>query len=94
MNRLEHGSGKRNWNTLPFINIPRQYDGIALSADKHTMYITNWAPLGVSAIDMNTKTITPIYTDSQLAGPADMMLVDGTIYIPDLSNSRIIIKKL
>lgn len=38
-----------------FFNTPGQYDGIALSADKKTLYISNWTPAGVTAIDMDTK---------------------------------------
>lgn len=43
-----------------FITTPGQYDGIALSADKKTMYITNWTPAQVCAVDMNTRKITPL----------------------------------
>jgi len=77
-----------------FINIPGQYDGIALSADKKTMYITNWTPAGISAANMSTKELTPIQIDDKLIGPADITVAEGIMYIPDLPNSRVIIKKL
>lgn len=77
-----------------FVNVPGQYDGIAMSADKKTMYITNWTPAEVCAIDMNTKKITPIKIDDKLIGAADITVVGDTMYIPDLPNSRVIVKKL
>lgn len=75
-----------------FINVPGQYDGIALSADKQTMYITNWSPAGISTVDMLTKQLSPLTIDEKLVGPADITVVDSMMYIPDLPNSRMIIK--
>lgn len=77
-----------------FTTLPGQYDGIAMSCDKKTMYITNWSPVGISAIDMKTKQITPLMIKEDLAGPADITVIDGTMYIPDLPNSRMIIQPL
>lgn len=76
-----------------FITTPGQYDGIALSADKKTMYITNWTPAQVCAVDMNTRKITPldINPEKPLSGPADITVASGTMYIPDLPNSRVIV---
>lgn len=79
-----------------FINTPGQYDGIALSADKKTMYITNWVPAGVSAIDMATKAITPLNIDLEqpFIGAADITVTEELMYIPDLPNSRVIVYPL
>lgn len=83
-------------NPVPekFITIPGQYDGIAMSCDKKTMYITNWSPTGISSIDMKTKQISPLVIEEKLAGPADITVIDGTMYIPDLPNSRVIVQPL
>lgn len=67
-----------------------QYDGIALAADKKTLYVTNWNPAGVYSIDMETKAITPLRLKNQVVGAADMTLIGGKLYIPDLPNSRVI----
>ena len=76
-----------------FITTPGQYDGIALSADKKTMYITNWTPAQVCAVDMNTRKITPLDMNPEKprSGPADITVASGTMYIPDLPNSRVIV---
>ena len=77
-----------------FTILPGQYDGIALSADKKTMYITNWSPAGISCINMSTRQITPLMIKEDLTGPADITVINDTIYIPDLPNSRMIIQPL
>ena len=79
-----------------FVTTPGQYDGIALSADKKTMYITNWVPAGVSAIDMATKAITPLSIDLEqpLIGAADITVTEEAMYIPDLPNSRVVVYPL
>lgn len=85
-------------NPVPevFVNVPGQYDGIALSADKKTMYVTNWSPAGISKIDMQTRQFTPypVALKSQLVGPADITVGGDTMYIPDLPNSRVIVLPL
>jgi len=43
---------------------------------------------------MSTKELTPIQIDDKLIGPADITVAEGIMYIPDLPNSRVIIKKL
>ncbi len=77
------------------IEIPGQYDGIAFSTDKSALYITNWAPAGLSKIDLKTgKTVSlSIQLDKALSGPADITVANHRIYIPDLPNSRIVIVK-
>lgn len=76
---------------LKFINIPGQYDGIAMSADKKKLYITNWSPAGISSIDMKTRKLTTIHTGEKIVGAADITLDGNVLYIPDLPNSRVII---
>ncbi|WP_052356413.1 beta-propeller domain-containing protein [Bacteroides timonensis] len=77
-----------------FVNAASQYDGIAVSADKKTLYISSWTPASVSAIDMKSKQQTVLPVAEGLTGPADMTLVDGTLFIPDLPNSRVLIYKV
>lgn len=77
--------------TEKFFNVASQYDGIALSADKKTLYISSWTPASVSAVDMKSKKQTTLPVGEGLAGPADMTLINGTLFIPDLPNSRVLI---
>lgn len=85
-------------NPVPevFVNISGQYDGIALSADKETMYVTNWSPAGISTIDMQTRQFVPmtINLKEPLVGAADMTVTEDTMYIPDLPNSRVVVLPL
>ncbi|WP_455592803.1 YncE family protein [Bacteroides sp.] len=88
-----------DWNNpVPevFVNIPGQYDGIALSADKKTMYVTNWSPAGISAIDMQTRQFVPLTINLKepLVGAADITVTGDMMYIPDLPNSRVIVLPL
>lgn len=71
-----------------------QYDGLALSADKKTLYVTNWMPAGVYAIDMDTHSIAPLKMKTEVGGAADMTLSGDRLYIPDLPNSRVVILPL
>lgn len=79
-------------NPVPekFTDQPGQYDGIAISGDKRTLYVTNWNPAGISAIDMDTRKMTPFSMNTSVIGAADITLKDGMLYIPDLPNSRVI----
>lgn len=73
-----------------FIAEAGQYDGIALSVDKKTLYVTNWNPAGVYSINMDTKIMSPLSMKNQVVGAADMTLMSEKLYIPDLPNSRVI----
>ena len=75
------------------IGIPGQYDGIAFSTDKTSLYITNWSPAGLSRIDLKTGKTVPvsIQLDKALIGPADITVANHQIYIPDLPNSRVVV---
>lgn len=79
-----------------FIATPGQYDGIALSGDKKTMYITNWVPAEVSAVNMETKAVTPlnIGLEKPMIGAADITVTGEYMYIPDLPNSRVVVYPL
>lgn len=78
-------------NPVPekFITTPGQYDGIALSADKKTMYVTDWSP-SIQSIDMQSRKMTPLTVGKEMVGPADITVVGSEMYIPDLPNSQVI----
>lgn len=75
------------------ITVPGQYDGIAFSSDKKSLYITNWTPAGLSRVDLQTGMLSPldISLEKSLSGPADITVAGGKIYIPDLPASRVVI---
>lgn len=73
-----------------FITTPGLYDGIALSNDKKTMYISNWDPANISAIDMQSREITPLDLTEKLVGPGDISVIGEMMYVPDLSTSKVI----
>lgn len=77
-----------------FITEAGQYDGIALSANKETLYVTNWSPAGVARINMANKAIEYITLDEKVIGPADISLVGNVLYVPDLPNSRVLVVSL
>lgn len=75
-------------------DVAGQYDGIALSPDGRSLYVTNWSPAQLSRLDLSDGSLTPLAIDlpSPLVGPADISVdKSGTLYIPDLPNSRVII---
>ena len=77
----------------PFVTTPGQYDGIAFSTDGKSLYVTNWAPAGISRIDLETRAVSPVELplEEPLVGPADMTVSEGMVYVPDLPNSRVVI---
>ena len=77
------------------VEVPGQYDGLALSADGKSLYVTNWTPAQLNRIDLATGALTLMDIDLEqpLAGPADISVKDGCIYIPDLPNSRVVVVK-
>lgn len=76
-----------------FVDIPGQYDGIALSTDGNFIYFTNWVPAQVSKVNVRTGAISvvPLHLDKPLIGPADITVKNHNVYIPDLPNSRVVI---
>lgn len=75
-----------------FIELPGQYDGIALSTDGRALVVSNWAPASLARIDLESRAVTPVTLELEqpLVGPADMTLRDGQLWIPDLPNSRVV----
>ncbi|WP_300700748.1 hypothetical protein [Bacteroides sp.] len=78
-------------NPVPekFITTPGQYDGIALSEDGKSMYVTDWSP-AIHSIDMETRKMTLLVVGKEMVGPADISVVGNQMYIPDLPNSQVI----
>lgn len=78
-----------------WMDVSGQYDGLALSSDGKSLYVTNWTPAQVSRIDLATRTLIPLAIDlpQALVGPADISVKDGCLYIPDLPNSRVVVVK-
>lgn len=76
-----------------FIEVSGQYDGIALSKDRKSIYLTNWTPAQISRLNLSDKSLVPLELNLQepLIGPADITVANGKIYIPDLPNSRVVI---
>ena len=71
-----------------------QYDGIVISKDAKTLYVTNWSPAEVISIDLATKAIKNVDIKEKMIGPADLSIIDDVLFIPDLPNSRVIVKAL
>lgn len=78
-----------------WMDMPGQYDGLALASDGKSIYVTNWTPAQVNRIDLDTRAMDPlsIRLPQSLVGPADISVKDGYIYIPDLPNSRVVVVK-
>ena len=72
-----------------FLDVPGLYDGVALSDDNKTLYVSDWLSASVVAVDVKTKKFRVVY-EEQGIGPADIAQADGMLFIPDLMNSRII----
>ena len=72
-----------------FYNVAGLYDGVAISDDLKTLYISDWLTGSVTAVDVKTKKIRVIYEEKGV-GPADIAQEGGTLFIPELVNSRII----
>ena len=72
-----------------FYNVAGLYDGVALSDDLKTLYISDWLTGSVTAIDIKTKKLHTIYVEKGV-GPADIAQKGGTLFIPELVGSRII----
>lgn len=67
-----------------------QYDGLALSPDKSTLYFTSWVNGEVGKVNLATKEASLLVVP-QMTGPADMAWHDGKLYIPDLPNSKVVV---
>ena len=78
-----------------WMEMPGQYDGLAVASDGKALYVTNWTPAQVSRIDLNTRQLSPLdlKLPQALVGPADITVTGGYLYIPDLPNSRVVVVK-
>ena len=81
-----------NPSSEKFIEVSGQYDGVALSKDRKSIYLTNWTPAQISRLNLSDKSLVPLKINLQepLIGPADITVANGKIYIPDLPNSRVV----
>lgn len=72
---------------------PGQYDGMAFSEDGKHLYFTNWTPAQVLVMDMASGEVSelPLDLEKPLIGPADITYSNGSLFIPDLPNSRVIV---
>lgn len=70
-----------------------QWDGLAVSDDKKTLYASSWSPAEVVAISLESGDIQTLDIATEFVGAADFSLVGDTLYIPDLPNSKLIIVK-
>lgn len=77
------------------IDVPGQYDGLALSSDGKALYVTNWTPAQVYRLNLTDGSLSPLKLslEKDLTGPADISVLDGVLYIPDLPNSRVLMVK-
>lgn len=77
------------------IDVPGQYDGLALSSDGKALYVTNWTPAQVYRLSLTDGSLSPLKLslEKDLTGPADISVLDGVLYIPDLPNSRVLMVK-
>lgn len=78
-----------------WMEVPGQYDGLAVASDGKALYVTNWTPAQVSRIDLDTRQLSPLdlKLPQALVGPADITVTGGYLYIPDLPNSRVVVVK-
>lgn len=72
-----------------FIEVPGLYDGIALSDDCKTLYVSDWKTASVLAIDIRTTVSRTIYEEVG-SGPADIAQKNGRLFIPELMGSKIV----
>lgn len=72
-----------------FYDVAGLYDGVALSDDLKTLYISDWATAAVTAIDIQSGKTRTIYAEAGI-GPADIAQAGGRLFIPDIMNSRVI----
>lgn len=73
-----------------FVDISALYDGVAISENGKTIYVTDWKTSSLSAINVKTKAQKTLYHEVGI-GPADLAVANNKIYLPDLLNSRVII---
>lgn len=88
INDLEHPNPEK------LITQPGIYDGVQISADKNTLYVSNWKPVEIIGINLKDKSISTVLENSEIKSIADFTLQDSTFYIPDLAGSKLFIEKI
>lgn len=69
---------------------PGRYDGVTLSDDGLTLYISDWDTASVMTVDLTTGEIGNVYQMDGL-GPADIDVEGDTLYVPDMNGNRILV---
>lgn len=69
---------------------PGQYDGVALSEDGGTLYVSDWNTASVTALDLATGQVQTVYQEDGI-GPADLDVAGDRLYLPDLNGSRVLV---
>lgn len=89
IDNLKHPKAKK------LIKIQGQYDGLALSKNGKSLYVSNWNPAKIYSLNIKNGKMTPldIDMDKPFIGPADISTDGKNLYIPDLPNSRVVIVK-
>lgn len=72
-----------------FFDVAGLYDGVTISDDLKTLYVSDWLTASVTAIDIKSKKSRVIYEEKGI-GPADIAQSGGRLFIPELVGSRII----
>lgn len=75
-------------------DIPSKWDGVAISEDGKTLYAGCWIPPRVIAVDLATGAVSDVEFETEIAAPADFAIFDGKLYVPDLIDSKLVIKEL
>lgn len=73
-----------------FFKLPGLYDGVAISADGSKAYVSDWQTGTVREVNTSTGHVRVIYEERGI-GPADIAIDGGTLYVPELTGSRIIV---
>ncbi len=81
---------KNNPKAEKFNSTPGLYDGLAISKDGKTLYVSDWKTSSIKAIDTSTKKEKTVYFEKNLS-PADIALEKKQLLIPDMMKHRIII---
>lgn len=76
-----------------FITREGQYDGLSLYDSK--LYFTSWVNSEIGYVDLGTKETELLTIEgATLTGPADITILNDTLYIPNLPSSEVVIVPL
>lgn len=76
-----------------FNTTPRMHDGVAVSKDGKTIYVSDWNSSSIISVDTETKNEKIVYHKDGLT-PADIFLKGNNLLIPDDIHHRVIIYNL